>query len=252
MRAEVDAARSALVAVDARNARDQKLFNEGAVSKQDWEASVAATEEARAKLRAAEAQAAAMGSPDEAGVTIVRSAITGVVTRIPTSPGAVLDDGMEIATIADSSKTELVFDAPPASLGLIAPGDHLEARWTGGQAVDAEVIGVAPGPGGAQGIVRARTMGPAPAPGTVVSGRIVGSSGERLSVPSEAVQTIAGSASVFIADANGFRTQHVVVGRTSNGRTEIISGLEGHESIAGRGAFLLKAELGKSDAGHED
>jgi cobalt-zinc-cadmium efflux system membrane fusion protein len=30
------------------------------------------------------------------------------------------------------------------------------------------------------------------------------------------------------------------------------AGLTGNERIAGKGAFLLKAELGKGEAGHED
>ena len=43
----------------------------------------------------------------------------------------------------------------------------------------------------------------------------------------------------------------MIAGRVSGGRTEIISGLEGDERIAGVGAFLLKAELGKGEAEHD-
>lgn len=99
--------------------------------------------------------------------------------------------------------------------------------------------------------MRARILGRAPPPGTIISGRLARGSGDVLTVPSEAVQTIQGRAVVFVSDAEGFRAHPVIAGRASGGRTEIISGLKGDERIAGVGAFLLKAELGKGEAEHD-
>lgn len=193
-----------------------------------------------------------MGSPGPNGLAVVRSPIDGVVTRTLVGPGSVVEDGTEIALVSDSSRVEIVLDAPPATTGLIVVGSRIEARWTGGAAVEAEVTGVAPGSAGMSGTVRARIIGSAPPPGTVVSARLVGGQGNVLTVPSEAIQTVGGKPSVFVAEEKGFRAHTVVVGRTSSGRTEIISGLEGEEQIAGAGAFLLKAELGKSEVEDED
>ena len=229
MRAEVDSAKATLDAAEALDSRNASLFDEGALSRQEWEATHAATLSAQARLRAAQAQANAVGAPDAGGLTVVRSPIAGVVTHITAAPGAVLDDGMVIATIADASKTELVFDAPPATVGLITPGARIAAQWTGGQTIEAEVTGVAPGTSGAWATVRARAIGVAPPIGAVVSGRLVGGAG----------------------NAEGFRAVPIVTGRASNGRTEIVSGLQGAEQIAGQGAFLLKAELGKGEAEHD-
>ena len=251
MRAEVDSAKATLDAAEALDSRNKSLFNEGALSRQEWEATHAATLSAQARLRAARAQATAVGAPDAGGLTIVRSPIAGVVTHIAATPGAVLDDGMVIATVADASKTELVFDAPPATVGLITPGARVAAQWTGGQTIEAEVTGVAPGTAGAWATVRARAGGVAPPIGAVVSGRLVGGAGTVLTVPSNAVQTIGGVPSVFVASAEGFRAVPVITGRASNDRTEIVSGLQGAEQIAGDGAFLLKAELGKGEAEHD-
>ena len=72
-----------------------------------------------------------------------------------------------------------------------------------------------------------------------------------LTVPSDAVQSLEGSSSVFVAEADGFRAYPVLTGRVSNGRTEILKGLTGTEQIASSGAFLLKAELGKGEAEHD-
>jgi cobalt-zinc-cadmium efflux system membrane fusion protein len=172
--------------------------------------------------------------------------------RISTAPGAVLDEGQEIAVIADPTRTELVFEAPPASAAGISVRSHIEGRGASGVVIEGEVTGVAPAIAGDGATVRARVIGAAPPPGTVISGRIAGGgAGDVLTVPSEAVQTVEGRPVVFIAEAEGFRARAVTPGRVSGNRTEIVSGLEGHEQIAGAGAFLLKAELGKGEAEHE-
>lgn len=250
-RAQLDTAQAAAEAANAADARDKTLLDQGVIARQEWEATRAAAVKAQAELRAAQAQSATMGSPGPNGLAVVRSPINGIVTRTLVGPGSVVGSGAEIAVISDSSRVEIVLDAPPATTGLIVVGSRIEARWTGGDAVEAEVTGVAPGSAGTSGIVRARIIGSPPPPGTVVSARLVGGQGNVLTVPSEAIQTVDGKPSVFVAEEKGFRARPVVVGRTSSGRTEIVSGLEGEEQIAGAGAFLLKAELGKSEVEEE-
>ncbi|HEV7692916.1 MAG TPA: efflux RND transporter periplasmic adaptor subunit, partial [Hyphomonadaceae bacterium] len=155
-RAGLDSARAALDLAEAADRRDTSLHEQGAASRQQWEATRAATLKAQADLRSAEAELAVMGSPSSAGVVVVRSSISGVVVRLATAPGAVLDDGDEIAFIADSSRSELVFDAPPASIGAIAVGTHIEGRGASGDVIEGEVIGVSPGASGSSATVRAR------------------------------------------------------------------------------------------------
>lgn len=249
-RAQVDAARAAVDLAEASERRDASLLEQGATSRQQWETSHAATLKVQADLRAAEAELVAMGSPSSAGIAVVRSPIAGVVMRVSTSPGAVLDDGAEIAAIADSRQTELVFDAPPASVSVIAVGARIEARGSDGETIIGEVTGVGLGAAGAGAVVRARAIGAAPPPGTIISGRLLSGTGDVLTVPSDAVQTVEGAPSVFVAEPQGFRARTVVPGRTGGGRTEIVNGLAGDEEIAGEGAFLLKAELGKGEAEH--
>lgn len=250
IRAAADSAAAAAAAAEAANARDRTLFDQGVIAKQEWEATHAATLKAQADLRAAQAQLIALGSPSASGIATVRSPIAGVVTHVAVGPGAVVAEGFEIASVSDASKVELVMEAPPASLRLISVGMPMEARWTGGQAIEAVVVGVAPAASGSSAVVRARIEGAAPPPGTVISARLVGGAGNMLTVPAEAVQTVEGQTSVFVSEAEGFRVKAVVIGRNASGRTEIISGLDGGEQIAGAGAFLLKAELAKGEAEH--
>lgn len=250
VRATADSAAAAAAAAEAADARDRKLFDEGVIARQEWEATHALTLKAQADVRAAQAQLIALGSPNSSGVATVRSPIAGVVTHVPVGPGGVVAEGAEIAEVSDASKVELVLEAPPASSRLITVGTQMEARWTGGQAIEAVVVGVAPAATGSSAVVRARITGAPPPAGTVVSARLVGGAGDALTVPSEAVQTVEGQTSVFVSGPEGFRVKLVVTGRNASGRTEIISGLDGGEQIAGAGAFLLKAELAKGEASH--
>lgn len=72
-----------------------------------------------------------------------------------------------------------------------------------------------------------------------------------LRVPSGALQTIRGETVVFVRHGHGFEPRPVVVGRSDEHYSEIVSGLRPGETYAEAGAFLLKAELQKGEAGHE-
>lgn len=253
-RASVDAAAAGARAAQATAARDRRLFDAGVVARQDWEASQAATDKAQAELRAARAQAAAQGAPSAGGVAVLRAPIGGVVTRIDARVGGFLTQGGPVAEIADQGQVEYVFDAPPASADAIHVGDVISVQRPDGGQAGARIVAVAPSALGAgAAVVRARPTAPAPQIGAIVSARVVLSrGGGGLTVPSEAVQTLEGRSVVFVAEPKGFRARPVVTGRTAGGAVEILKGLTGGETIAGRGAFRLKAELGKGEAGHED
>lgn len=251
-RATVDAAAAAADSARAAAGRDRSLFERGFVARSRLDITEAEARRADAELRAARARLEAYGSPGSDGLVVVRSPMRGVVTRLTTTPGQVLhEEDQEVAAVADLDRIELVFEAPPAAAGLIRVGDTLGGRSADGQAINAVIIAVAPpGPGGTV-TVRARPAGQIPSAGTVISARLGSAARDgAFVVPSEAVQTVEGATSVFVAEAGGFRVRPVVTGPSADGRTEIISGLTGAERIAGAGAFLLKAELAKGEAEH--
>lgn len=253
-RASVDAAQAGARAAQAAAARDRRLFEAGVVARQDWEASQAAADKAQAELRAARAQVAAQGAPSAGGVAVLRAPIGGVVTRIEARVGGFLMQGGLVAEIADQSQVEYVFDAPPASSDAIHVGAVIAVQRPDGGQAGARIVAVAPSALGAgAAVVRARPTAPAPQIGAIVSARVILAKGQGgLTVPAEAVQTLEGRSVVFVAEPRGFRARPVVTGRTAAGAVEILKGLTGAETIAGRGAFRLKAELGKGEAGHED
>lgn len=253
-RASVDAASAGARAAQAAAARDRRLFEAGVVARQDWEASQAAADKAQADLRAARAQVTAQGAPSAGGVATLRAPIGGVVTRIDARVGGFLTQGGLVAEIVDQGQVEYVFDAPPASAGAIRIGDVVTVlRPDGGEAA-ARIVAVAPSALGAgAATVRAKPTTDAPQIGSIVSARVILAKGQGgLTVPAEAVQTLEGRSVVFVAESKGFRAVPVVTGRIAAGSVEVLKGLSGGERIAGKGAFRLKAELGKGEAGHED
>lgn len=251
-RAEVDASTASADAARAAERRDRTLFEQGWVSQARLDVTAAGTRRAEAELRAARARAGAYGAPAADGLTVVRSPIAGIVTRISAAPGQVLhEEALQVAAVADPRRVELVFEAPPAAAALLGVGDRLDGAIAGSRAVSGVVVAVAPANANGVVIVRARPSGEVPPAGSVVSARISSNAGGgALVVPLDAVQTVEGSAAVFVLEGDGFRVRPVVTGRTSDGRIEILSGLTGSERIAGAGAFLLKAELAKGEAGH--
>ncbi len=71
-----------------------------------------------------------------------------------------------------------------------------------------------------------------------------------IQVPKSALQNIEGAQTLFIRTPEGFDARQVTVGGDDGQSVEITSGLSGGETIASVNTFLLKAELGKSEAGH--
>ncbi len=250
--ATADAASASADAARAAERRDRSLFDQGWVSQARLDITAAEARRAEAELRAARARLGAYGAPGADGMTVVRSPIAGIVTRISAAPGQVLhEEALQVAAVADPRRVELVFEAPPSAAALLRVGDRLVSTLAGSSAVSGVVTAVAPANEAGVVIVRARPDGAVPPAGSVLSARITAGVGTgAFVVPLDAVQTIEGVASVFVVEAEGFRARPVVTGRISDGRIEIVSGLTGSERIAGAGAFLLKAELAKGEAEH--
>ena len=236
----------------AAERRDRSLFEQGWVSQARLDVTAAEARRAEAQLRAARARVGAFGAPGSDGLTVVRSPIGGVVTRLSAAPGEGLDEGaLQGAAIGVPARVELVFEAPPSAAAILKVGDTLESTVAGSRVVSGIVVAVAPANAKGVVVVRARPSGDAPPVASVVSARVSEAmSVGRPVVPLDAVQSVEGTPSVFVQENGGFRARPVVTGRTSNGRVEILSGLTGAESIAGTGAFLLKAELAKGEAEH--
>ena len=75
---------------------------------------------------------------------------------------------------------------------------------------------------------------------------------KRLSaVGNGALQELEGKTVVFVAEGDAFETREVRVGVRDTERSEIISGIQAGERYVAENSFVIKAELGKSEAEHE-
>jgi len=88
-------------------------------------------------------------------------------------------------------------------------------------------------------------------PGLFVTAQIVVDQARvAVAVPEDAIVRTSSGPAVFRAAESTFELQPVAVGRTDGEWTEIVDGLESGARIVVRNAYLLKAELGKSEATH--
>lgn len=248
------AARAAL----ARSAydREKKLFEAKVTARQDFEAAQAALSEANAELRRAQAAAGAAKVSGDGRTLAVVSLISGRVTKADARLGAYVTAGTELFRVADPRKIQVNASVLPADARRVGPGDRAVIEVLGGETVAATVRSATPS---LDAETKAATIVLAPegygqlTPGQGLRVRIIprgASPTGSISLPEEAVQTIEGREAVFVRTAKGFQATNVTVGQRSAGRVEIVAGLKPGQVVATRGAFLLKAELGKGEAEH--
>ena len=70
-----------------------------------------------------------------------------------------------------------------------------------------------------------------------------------LRVPSDAIVTVEERLAVFVPSGDGFAPRNVRTGASSDGFTEIVSGLSQGDPFVSEGAFTLKAQLEKDAFG---
>lgn len=88
-------------------------------------------------------------------------------------------------------------------------------------------------------------------PGSFVTAKVhLGESQASIVVPKTSLQNLEGKPSVFVRTRNGFEARQVVLGNDDGSSVEIVSGLKAGEQLATSNTFLLKADIGKSEAGH--
>ncbi|MDO8978302.1 MAG: efflux RND transporter periplasmic adaptor subunit [Afipia sp.] len=69
-------------------------------------------------------------------------------------------------------------------------------------------------------------------------------------VPKSAVQSVEGQSAVFVRTSDGFEPRKIVTGREDSKSFEVTSGLTPGDRIATANTFVLKADLGRGEAGH--
>lgn len=258
LQAEVEAASARANLAETNLGREQRLFDQKVTSQQDLIAARTAAIEARIALRLARQQVSATGGGGGALNRIgVKAPISGaVIARLATLGQTVAADA-ELFRIADLSRVTITTSLLPADAGRVKPGDRVEVTAPG-RRQQGRVTFVSPVLDEANRLVPViasldNRSGQWRIGEAVTVAIYLPASGERaIAVPSTAVQMINDKPMVFVRTTTGFRPTPVTLARTDGGQVIIASGLDGSERIAATNSFILKAELGKADAGDKD
>lgn len=237
-------------------AREKKLFDARVTARQDLEAAAAALAEAEAEARRSMSAASAAKVSGDGRTLAVTSLISGRITKSDAKLGAYVLAGAELFRVSDPNRIQVNASVLAADARRIRPGDTAVIELPGGETVNAVVRSTTPSldpdsktativlvPEGIGGLT----------PGQGLRARIKpqGAAGSTLiALPEEAVQTVEGREVVFVRTAKGFQTTAVITGKRGGGRIEIVDGVKPGAVIATKGAFLLKAEIGKGEAEH--
>lgn len=232
-------------------ARESSLFQQGVTPRQDLEAAqsalaVAESEAQRANTVARAAQVAADGRS-----VAVRSPIAGKITGESVTLGGFVQPQTELFRVAGGGPVHVEAPVSSTDIGRIAAGDKATVLANGAP-VEAKVVSVTPT---VSGSTRTATviLEPLGSSNRLVVGEgvqvrlHVKENGTGMAVPEDAVQNIDGRDVLFVRTKAGFRAQPVLVGSRSRGLAQIVSGVQPGVQVATRNAFLVKADMIKSE-----
>lgn len=232
-RADVAAARAALIESSAQLRRAEQLRDARSLSQADYDTRLAERDSRRAALAVAEAALAETG---------VRAPFEGRVGLRRVSLGSLVDPGTVITTLDDTHPVKIDFDVPETLLAHIEPGAVIAARSAAWKetpfqghvaSVDTRVDpisrsltvrGIVPNPDG-----RLR-------PGMFVTITVVREDVEALVVPEQAIVPEQSRQFVFVVGAGErIEKREVRTGRRRPALVEVTSGLAPGERVVAEG-----------------
>lgn len=192
------------------------------------------------------------GSPQRTyGIFAPRS---GVVTAIGARPGARVEPGQSILTMADLSQVLVVAEVPEIAIGQVRTGQPVEITFPAypEQARQGRVDYIFPTLDGTARTARVRVTLPNPGGrlkiGMFAKLKIAGSATGALIVPSEAVISTGTRNVVVVRRNDAFIPAEVELGRTVGDKTEVRRGLAPNDEVVVSGQFLIDSEASLAGA----
>ncbi|MES3041659.1 MAG: efflux RND transporter periplasmic adaptor subunit [Pseudomonadota bacterium] len=187
----------------------------------------------------------------------LRAPISGTVLSKDLTIGETVTSDKPLFRLADLSTLWIDLAVPVSDLVKVRAGQTVMVSDKAGMSAEGRVIFVQPelDEASRSGSVRVQI---ANSQGLWRSGQFVqaqiqvGVASQALSIPLSAIQTIENEPTIFVAEQDGLKPRTVVLGRRSGDRQEIISGLKRGERYVTGNVFVLKADLKKGEAEHED
>lgn len=261
LQGEVEASRARLALANSNLAREQRLFAERVSAEQDLIAARTAAIEAGIAYQQAQSQVAAAGGGGGGLNRLgIAAPIAGQIIARPVTLGQTVAADAELYRIANLGRVSLALSLRPQDAGRVRPGNIVTVTAPGRRgsarvsyvspALDQQTrqVPVIAALDNRSGIWRVGE----PVTASVQLSSIGRADKAAVLVPTTAIQTIDGKPVVFVRTPTGFQLTPVTLGDAAGATIIVRSGLTGREQIATIGSFILKAELGKGEAAHED
>ena len=241
-------------------AREKSLFEQGVTPRQDVETAQAALAVADADARRATMIARAANLSKSGNSIAVVSPIAGKVVAQGVTLGGFVQPQTELFRVAGKGAPLVEAALAAADISRVAAGDRATIIPGSGTPIEASVRSVTPTVSGTTRTATVLLAPVAPNPMLVVgegvkvrlrasnaNGNGSGNSNGGIVVPEDAVQNLNGRDVLFVRTADGFRPTRVLVGTRSGGVAQIVDGIQPGEQVATRNAFLIKADMIKSE-----
>lgn len=241
--------------------REKGLWDKKITAEQDYLNAKNSSQEASIRLDLARQKLQALGHEGEingngnARFHEVKSPIAGRVIGRELTLGEYVDSTHSAYAVADLSVVWVEAAIAPGDLPFVKEGQSATVMGGGGKA-QGKLIFVSPAVDSAtrsaKAIVELDNESGQWRPGEFANAAIATSAQDAdVVIPKDAIQSIEGKPAVFVRTGSGFEKRDITTGREDSQNVEVTSGLSMGEPIAISGTFTLKAELGKSEAGHE-
>lgn len=187
----------------------------------------------------------------------VKSLVSGTIIEKHITLGEFVRDDADIYVVANLSTVWVKISIYAKYLGQINVGQQVRLTASGIEETAEGVIDyVGPIVGERTRTGQARVVlnnrGGAWVPGLFVTAAIAVSETQApIAVPDDAIQTVEGKNAVFVRVGDRFHARIVTLGRSDGKMVEILTGLSAGETYAASNSFVLKADFGKSEAGHD-
>jgi membrane fusion protein, heavy metal efflux system len=189
----------------------------------------------------------------------LRSPLSGRVVERKVDVGTAVGkegDPADVYTVADLSSVWIELAVPTVELPKVREG--AKVTIVGGDdapRAEGKVVFVSPilnaETRSARVIVALPNKDMAWRPGTFVTTEVeIAQDMVKVRLPKSAIQTIEGKKVAFARTPEGFERRDVTIGKADDDSYEILKGLAPGDEVAIENSFLLKAELGKSEANH--
>ncbi len=190
-------------------------------------------------------------SNDSLRTYAIKSPIAGTVIQRHANTGEFTSDQV-LFSIANFDKLWAQLRIYPAQRTLVEPGQLIEikANNTLVQGVIKHLIPVVDQPYQLARIELDNTSLHL-SPGDFVEGYIViAEFTATIAIKNDAIQTMEGKEGIFIKQGTSYRFSPIQKGRSDNRFTEVLQGVEVAEEYVVKNSYLIKADIGKSEAEH--